>query len=66
MGGRAAANIPKMPSAASNHRKNVIFMDHFWWSMEPPNSAVPKVAETAPPVTLTRATLSQGGVQELH
>ena len=36
MGGRAAANIPKMLSAASNHRKNMIFMDH--QKMEPPNS----------------------------
>ena len=59
MGGRAATNIPQKPSPTSNHQKNVTFMDH--QKMEPPNSTVPKVAETTPTVALTRALLSQGG-----
>ena len=47
-----------MPSLKSPE-KNVIFMDH--QKMEPPNSAVPKLAETPPTVALTRALSSQGG-----
>ena len=59
VGGRTATNIPKTPSPASNHRKNFIFMDHH--QKGPPNYTVPKFAETAPTVALTRALLSQGG-----
>ena len=59
MDGMAATNIPKKPYPAPNHSKNLIFMDH--QKKEPPNSTVPKVAETTPPVALTRTLLSQGG-----
>jgi hypothetical protein len=44
LGGRTATNIPHIPSPTSNHRKNLIFMDH--QKKEPPNPMVPKVAET--------------------
>ena len=44
VGGRAATDIPKIPSPAPNNRKNLIFRDH--QKMEPPNSTVPEVAET--------------------
>ena len=40
MGGRAATRIPKIPSPASNHQKNVIFMD--------PTSCENKVANQGP------------------
>ena len=57
--GRTATNIPKIPSPASNHRKNWIFMDH--QKKEPPNSTVPKFAEPTPAVALTRAVLAHAG-----
>ena len=47
MGGRAAINIP------SNHRENVIFMDH--QKMKPPNSTVPKDAATKWPMKVLHA-----------
>ena len=37
------ASIPKIPSPASNHRKNWIFLDN--QKMEPPNSMLPKVGK---------------------
>ena len=52
VGGRAATNIPKIPSQASNHRKNVI-RDH--QKMESPSSTVPKVAETGQPIEVLHA-----------
>ena len=42
--GRTETSIPKIPSPAPNHRKKWIFLDN--QKMEPPNSMVPKVAET--------------------
>ena len=44
--------IPLKPFPASNHRKNGI-MDH--QKMEPPNSTVPKVAETKKPIKVLHA-----------
>ena len=34
MDGRTAINIPKPPSPASNHRKNLIFIDHHKWNRQ--------------------------------
>ena len=59
MGGRAATNIPKIPSPASNHRKRVIFTNH--QKMEPPNPTVPKAAETTPTIALTKVLLKAWG-----
>ena len=41
---RTATNIPKMPSPALNHSTDLIFMGH--QKKDPPDSLVPKVAET--------------------
>ena len=56
---RTATNIPEIPSPPSSHGKNLVVMDH--QKKEPPNSTVPKFAETTPDVTLTRGLLPQGG-----
>ena len=57
-GGRTAVGIPRIPSPSPNHRKNFIFMGQ--QKKEPPNSMVPKGAETTPTVAPTRALLLQG------
>ena len=46
-------------SQTPNHQKYLMVLDN--QKMEPPNSIVPKVAETTPPVVLTPPRLSQGG-----
>ena len=46
-------------SQTPNHQKYLMVLDN--QKMEPPNSMVPKVAETTPPVVLTPPRLSQGG-----
>ena len=60
VGGWTKTSIPKIPFPAPNRNKNLIFMDH--QKKEPPNSMVPKVAETTPTVALKGVLLSQGGV----
>ena len=56
--GRTVISIPKIPSPAPNHRKNLI-LNLINQKREPPNSEVPKVADTTPCVVLTRAMSSQ-------
>ena len=59
VGGRAATNVPKTRSLASNPRKNLTFIDH--QQNEKRNPTVPNFADTTPAVALTSVLLSQGG-----
>ena len=48
-------------SAAPNHGKGLIFMDH--QKKEPPNSMVPKVAETKQPIQVLHTVRTEGSVE---
>ena len=56
--GRAAANLPKIPSPSLKSQENLIFLDR--QKNPPPNSMAANFAETTPAVALTRTLLSQG------